>query len=107
MTPLRTPITPAERRYNKCHIKTRNIVERTIGILKSRFGILASKLRYQPYTVGNIVVACCILHNVAILHNEHFDYVPDPQAAELFANIGGDVEGNAYRRVLIENFFHE
>ena len=44
-------------------------------VLKNRFGCLFSKLRYPPSIVGNIVVACCILQNMAILDDE-----PDPQA---------------------------
>jgi hypothetical protein len=106
LTPLRAPVTAAERRYNRCQIKTRNIVERTIGILKNRFGCLFTKLRYQPEMVGNIVVACCILHNLAILHNEPNTYEPDPQADDPMDNIIADAgAGNAYRRGLIENFF--
>jgi hypothetical protein len=105
LTPLRTPVTVAERHYNRCHIKTRNCVERTIGILKNRFGCLSTKLRYQPEVVGNIVVACCILHNLAVLNREPNTYEPDPQGEEPAVNIIADGAGNAFRRALIDNYF--
>ncbi|KAJ1209826.1 hypothetical protein NDU88_005198 [Pleurodeles waltl] len=38
--PIGNPITAAERAYNEAHRRTRSIVERTFGILKSRFHCL-------------------------------------------------------------------
>jgi hypothetical protein len=80
-------------------------VERTIGILKSRFGCLASKLRYEPQMAGNIVVACCVLHNLAVLHNEPMTYEPHLYPADPPENVAGDGHGNAFRRGLIDNYF--
>ena len=37
MTPLQNPSTAKDMRYNAAHIKTRNIIERAFGVLKSRF----------------------------------------------------------------------
>jgi hypothetical protein len=107
LIPLRTPVTLSERRYNRCHIKTRNFVERTIGILKRRFGCLANKLRYDPQMACNIIVACCVLHNLAILHNEPLTFEPDPQAFEPIEYIANNGPGNAYRRGLIDIFFND
>jgi hypothetical protein len=98
-------VTTAERNYNRCHIKTRNTVERTIGILKNRFSCLANKLHYKPEFVGNIVVACCVLHNIAVLNKEPLTYEPDDYANEPNEHVGADAPGNAYRRTLIDTFF--
>jgi hypothetical protein len=107
MTPLRNPITAAEKGYNRCHIKTRNTVERCIGILKNRFRCLINKLHYQPAKVGNIVVACVVLHNLCIMFNDEGMYIPDPQADDdppVPLNIP-NATGNATRLQLINNFF--
>ena len=49
--------------FNFRHSSLRNVVERTIGLLKKRFFYL----RHQPFhdieTQAKIVLACCALHN--------------------------------------------
>ena len=37
MTPILTPLTKQQEKQNASHIKTRNCVERSFGVLKSRF----------------------------------------------------------------------
>lgn len=53
----------AKELFNHRHSSLRNVVERTIGLLKKRFAYL----RHQPFhdidTQGKIVLACCALHN--------------------------------------------
>jgi len=43
----------------------RNIIERTFGVLKKRFPIIASgtEPHYSLDIMTNIVCACCIIHN--------------------------------------------
>ncbi|XP_069062044.1 putative nuclease HARBI1 [Pleurodeles waltl] len=68
MTPYLNPATPAEWRYNAAHRATRNMVERTFGLLKSRFLCLnrsGGPLQYSPKTTCRIVAACAIFHNIA------------------------------------------
>ncbi|XP_069081255.1 putative nuclease HARBI1 [Pleurodeles waltl] len=68
MTQFLTPSNECERRYNNAHKRTRNIIERTFGLLKARFRCLHSSggaLQYTPITAFKIVVACAILHNIA------------------------------------------
>lgn len=75
MTPVLYPTTPGENRYNAAHIRTRNIVERTFGVLKSRFRCLdrtGGALLYSPEKVAKIAIVCCMLHNIAKRHGlEH------------------------------------
>ncbi|XP_052750889.1 putative nuclease HARBI1 [Galleria mellonella] len=67
MTPIPNAVegTPEEY-YNKLHATARNTVERTIDRLKGRFRCLLVHrvLHYHPDTVGKIVIACCVLHNI-------------------------------------------
>ena len=43
----------------------RNAIERSFGVLKKRFPIIASgtEAQYDVNTLSEIVIACCILHN--------------------------------------------
>ena len=69
MTPVRNPANDGEAAYNRAHIRTRGVIERTFCILKSRFRCLdrsGGALLYSPPKVCRIIVVCCILHNIAI-----------------------------------------
>uniref|UniRef100_A0A803J8A4 Putative nuclease HARBI1 n=1 Tax=Xenopus tropicalis TaxID=8364 RepID=A0A803J8A4_XENTR len=58
MTPVHFPRTPAQRRYNHAHRKTRNVIERLFGVLKSRFRCLSvtgGALLYSPIKVSEII----------------------------------------------------
>ncbi|GBN70133.1 Retrovirus-related Pol polyprotein from transposon TNT 1-94 [Araneus ventricosus] len=66
LTPFGNPRSPAEVRYNKSHVLTRNTVERKYGILKRRFPCLSIGLNCHIERVPAIIVACCVLHNLAI-----------------------------------------
>ncbi len=74
MTPYSEPVTQSERRYNRALKVTRSLIERTFGVLKQRFHVLHSENHMSPDRVCTVVVACCILHNIAIDNNEP---VPD------------------------------
>uniref|UniRef100_A0AAV2JKC6 DDE Tnp4 domain-containing protein n=1 Tax=Knipowitschia caucasica TaxID=637954 RepID=A0AAV2JKC6_KNICA len=55
--------------YNDKHVRTRSIIERTIGILKGRWMCLdtaGGKLLYKPEKVCRIIMAYCVLHNIAM-----------------------------------------
>jgi len=55
----------AKELFNLRHSSLRNVIERTFGILKIRFPIIASgtEPHYDVDTVTKIVFGCCILHN--------------------------------------------
>ncbi|KAJ1182066.1 hypothetical protein NDU88_007261 [Pleurodeles waltl] len=69
LTPVRNPRTRAEERHNEAHGRTRRIIERTFGVLKARFRCLhmtGGSLMYSPKKLCHIIVACCMLHNLAL-----------------------------------------
>ncbi|KAJ1206667.1 hypothetical protein NDU88_002069 [Pleurodeles waltl] len=75
LNPVRNPRTRAEERYNEAHGRTRRIIERTFGLLKARFRCLhmtGGSLFYSPKKVCQIIVACCMLHNLALLRQVPF-----------------------------------
>jgi len=69
MTPLSVATTAAERAYNDAHAKTRVVIERSFGLLKSRFRCLdksGGTLLYSAEKACQLVTACAVLHNFAI-----------------------------------------
>ncbi|CAH2094789.1 unnamed protein product [Euphydryas editha] len=75
LTPLHNPQTPGEHLYNESQIRTRNVVERSYGVLISRFPVLAKKINLHHSKVEAIIVACAVLHNIATdMGEEIFDY---------------------------------
>ncbi|RHN45074.1 putative harbinger transposase-derived nuclease domain-containing protein [Medicago truncatula] len=60
----RGPQNPREL-FNLRHSSLRNVIERTFGVLKKRFPIIASgtEPHYSFEVMIDIVLACCILHN--------------------------------------------
>lgn len=77
LTPYLNPRSQAEERYNTSHIKTRNSVERQYGVMKRRFPALAIGLRIKLETAVNVIVACCILHNICIEFRVAIPPTPD------------------------------
>ncbi|KAL8460816.1 hypothetical protein ACS0TY_032355 [Phlomoides rotata] len=58
----RSPQNPREF-FNMKHTRARNVVERTFGLLKMRWGILRSPSWYSVKTANQIIMACCFIHN--------------------------------------------
>ncbi|KAL0879679.1 hypothetical protein ABMA27_003394 [Loxostege sticticalis] len=63
-TPLLNPESENEMNYNRAHIKTRNTIERCIGVWKRRFPVLALKIRLCLETTQAVVIATSVLHNI-------------------------------------------
>lgn len=70
ITPLTNPQSPSEQLFNESQIRTRNPIERCFGVLKRRFPVLALGIRLDINKVEAIVIACCVLHNIACIRNE-------------------------------------
>ncbi|XP_069482606.1 putative nuclease HARBI1 [Ambystoma mexicanum] len=72
MTHVRNPATPQEMVYNEAQRRTRSGIERTFGLLKSRFRSLhhtGGALMYSPEKVEKIIVVYAMLHNMCIRSN--------------------------------------
>ncbi|XP_067284070.1 putative nuclease HARBI1 [Pseudorasbora parva] len=69
LTPYQEPQTGPQNRFNVALSKTRVRIEMTFGILKARFNCLR-RLRVSPERASQIVAACAILHNIAIIRKE-------------------------------------
>lgn len=72
LTPYRNPEPISlQSRFNQKHSKGRNVIERTIGILKNRFRCLLGVrgLHYGPEKAAKIMNICCALHNICIYYN--------------------------------------
>ncbi|XP_053382894.1 putative nuclease HARBI1 [Mercenaria mercenaria] len=72
ITPKLNPVTEAEMRYSRAHFNGRIIVERTFGVLKSRFRCLHKTggcLQFTPGKCANVISACMRLHNMCIDRN--------------------------------------
>lgn len=83
MTPVANPTTEQERRYNSAHTRTRVTVERCCGLLKGRWLCLVPAgrtLLYTPEKVCDIILACSVLHNIALLHGVPLDVPAQPEA---------------------------
>ena len=69
MTPLLSPVTPRERRYNHAFLKTRKTIEYTFGIWKSRWRSMdktGGSLCYSPERVCKLILSSMKLHNFCI-----------------------------------------
>ena len=111
MTPYQTPQTTGQQNYNAAHIRTHGVVERTFGLLKSRFRCLdksGGTLLYAPNFVCQIIGACCILHNFAMRRGLEIelrdDLTPEPHNPPLPEG-PPSAEGRAVRRCLVVGFF--
>ncbi|KAK6027810.1 hypothetical protein OSTOST_06159 [Ostertagia ostertagi] len=74
LKPLDSPRNLQEEGYNRAVCSARTRVEQAFGVLKRQFHILHGECRYSPSKAAEIVVACCVLRNIAIGANEPSDY---------------------------------
>jgi hypothetical protein len=77
------PPNSAKGRFNVAHLKTRNIVERSFGVMKNGFSVLKSTIRLQdPLESSNIIVSATILHNLCIRYGDHGEDLSDDDQEE-------------------------
>jgi len=80
--------------FNLRHSSLRNVIERTFGVLKKRFPIIASgtEPHYPLETMTDIVLSCCILHNF-LRGSDNDEYLIDEVDRELMEH--ANETGNA------------
>lgn len=89
-----TPIPDAaegtpEAKYTKVHCKARVAIENTFGRLKNRWRCVNKHrtLHYKPEKCAKIIIACSVLHNLAIKFG-----VPDPDDDQDDQETGDGIE---------------
>ena len=85
--------TPKKSRFNKKHVSTRNVIERSFGVLKRRWQCLLSAMELNLLNVVDVISACFILHNICIDRNEPLD--DEEQLVSMYEEVYGDVDGGA------------
>lgn len=74
MKTIPLPLSDRDRLFAQHQEGTRKDVERTFGVLQSRFAILCYAARsWHRSTIAKIMYACIIMHNM-IVEDEHDSY---------------------------------
>ncbi|CAH2109216.1 unnamed protein product [Euphydryas editha] len=107
LTPILTPNTGGEHRYNEAHIKTRNTIERTFGIWKRRFPVVALTMRLSLPKVQAIIIATAVLHNICRSNNlEEVPAEVELPPADIIEDLQNmNVQDVSERASLINNYF--
>lgn len=107
LTPLTNPQTAPERKYQRAHITTRNSAERLFGVAKRRFPSLALGLQIDIDDVLIVIVACFLLHNVAIVSNDSYEQFDEVAEEEIISNADLSQQNDTSRINVIQNYFTE
>lgn len=79
MTPVLHPASEAEERYTRAQRKTRSVIERCIGVVKSRFRCIdlsGGVLQYSPGKACKIIACTFILHNICLAYRVPLPNIP-------------------------------
>ncbi|WAQ98403.1 HARB1-like protein [Mya arenaria] len=109
LTPYLNPQGLAQEAYNRSHKTTRSRVEKAIGQLKRRFGVLHTEIALSPEKACKVVIACAVLHNLCKARGIPF---ADNQDDDNGNNNNGDprpqdqMPGLRYRDYFAATYFH-
>ncbi|MCI4376667.1 hypothetical protein PGIGA_G00190980 [Pangasianodon gigas] len=106
ITPYPEPEPGPQQHFNVAHCRTRARVEMTIGLLKARFQCLLH-LRVTPERACDIIAACVVLHNIAIIRGEQHPalQIQDPEEDPIHPADFQD--GRVVRDIICRNFFSD
>ncbi|XP_052791595.1 putative nuclease HARBI1 [Mya arenaria] len=106
LTPYLNPQPGSQTAYNRSHKITRAKVERGIGQLKRRFGVLHGEIRVQPEKACRIVLTCAVLHNICKARNIPMpDVIDDGGNANNMDNNIAPQHGMQYRDYFANTYF--
>ena len=106
MTPYSNPTTTVQAVYNNAHCKTRVKIEQTFGRWKRRFHALHSEIRMAPEKVCQIIGACAVLHNIAMLLKEPMeDGEVEDEMNDVNDAYHGPDQGRAVRNHICHTYF--
>ena len=116
---LMTPFCPVDvstagqAKYQKAHTKTRNTIERALGLCKTRFRCLdvsGGSLQFKPSNCCTIITATAVLHNMCIVYNMALPVNADYPSQQNMASAdpcelipGNNAVGLSVRSELINN----
>ncbi|WAR10693.1 HARB1-like protein [Mya arenaria] len=106
LTPYLNPQPGSQTAYNRSNKITRAKVERGIGQLKRRFGVLHGEIRVQPEKACRIVLTCAVLHNICKAQNIPMpDVIDDGGNANNMDNNIAPQHGMQYRDYFANTYF--
>ncbi|XP_052237734.1 putative nuclease HARBI1 [Dreissena polymorpha] len=110
LTPKLNPMSRAEIAFNLAHSRSRMVVERAFGLLKSRFRCLhktGGYLQFSPQKIALVVTVCAKLHNLCLsdgfLDIDDIDVEDDDDNVQLPLE-NPDLNALRARALLIERF---
>lgn len=69
-------LTVRQQNFNYCLSSTRMAIEKAFGMLKVRFRILLDCVGPTDVKrIPELVIACCVLHNLCLMHNDIVDVI--------------------------------
>ncbi|XP_050713666.1 putative nuclease HARBI1 [Eriocheir sinensis] len=113
LTPIPSPSTQGERRYNHAHAAICHRVQSAIGLVQRRFQCMARELRSNPKTSCAVILSCFALHNFLLQRQGPGEVsegpcAPDDGPQERFAGESeSDAEGESYRCHVLHEWFSD
>lgn len=118
MKPYPVPNCEIECNYNRVFNKSRNVIERAFGHLKSWFQCLSARIEVHQQNVNSVITSAVILHNICERKRHR---LPEEELADALAedaqasvsypenscrNNANRQQGEAVRRALAEYIFN-
>ncbi|XP_070552294.1 uncharacterized protein [Ptychodera flava] len=105
-------LTPHQHRFNRRLSSARMVIENAFGRLKGRWRCLLKRSDCNLDILPNVVLACCVLHNLCEQHRNPFndgwlEGVEDFEGPNEQANIPDDRSAINIRRAIMEHFSNE
>ena len=104
LTPYRDTgrLNPQQNHYNFCLSSTRQVAERSFGLLKGRFRRLQYVDVQEVETAVQLCMCCCVFHNIWVLQadmlDEYFYDVGQNQDGPVGIPFSGDIDPEGARK---------